>query len=215
MLTARAVEEAGDRLRRLRQDERSDLALAGVAMGLAIAASTLHPPLAVPFLIGAFVLTGLGIRALVLRTELFDDLLLDRDAYALTEIRRRAVRAASITSRRECALALRRRLQPVPGYPVRPRVVAFADKLTELADELEDETLTLEPWCAVRCEQLVTSVPDSPLLNDALPVEDLLARINQIRAGFAPLPSWPPQSGSSPMPGELPSASVSGKGGVG
>jgi len=50
-MTARKVEEAGTRLRELRQDEWSDLGLAGVAMALAIAASTLHPPLALPLLI--------------------------------------------------------------------------------------------------------------------------------------------------------------------
>jgi hypothetical protein len=79
---------------------------------------------------------------------------------------------------------LRRRLAPVPGYPIRPRVAAVSAELAELAHELEDERLELDPWCAVRCEQLVTSVADSPLYNEALPAEDLLARINQVRSGF-------------------------------
>jgi hypothetical protein len=183
-MTARKVDEASARLRELRQDEWSDLGLGGVAMGLAIAASTLHPPLTLPLLIGAFALLFLGLRALVRRCELFDRLLLDQDAYSISEVRRRAAKAASTESRREHAGALRRRLSPVPGCPVRPRVAAVSADLAALADELQDDTLELDPWCAVRCEQLVTSVTDSPLLNDALPAEDLLARINQVRAGF-------------------------------
>ena len=185
-MTARRVEEAGDRLRKLRQDEWSELALAGLAMSLALGATALHPPLALPFLIGAFALTGLGLRAFLLRWELFDDLLLDPDAYAISEVRRAAAKAASMRNRRELARLVRNRLAPapVPGYPVRTRIAEVSDDLAELARELDDETLALEPWCAVRCEQLVTSVTDSPLLNDALPAEDLRSRINQIRAGF-------------------------------
>jgi hypothetical protein len=188
-MTARKVEEAGTRLRELRQDEWSELGLAGVAMALAIAASTLHPPLALPLLIGAIVLLVLGVRALVQRYELFDRLLLDPDAYSISEVARRATKAASMECRLEQAAALRRRLTPPPGYPVRPRVAAVASDLAALADELEDETLELDPWCAVRCEQLVTSVVDSPLLNDDLPAEDLLARINQIRSGLHRTPT--------------------------
>lgn len=166
--------------------EWSELALAGLAMSLALGATALHPPLALPFLIGAFALTGLGLRAFLLRWELFDDLLLDPDAYAISEVRRAAAKAASMRNRRELARLVGNRLvpAPVPGYPVRTRTAEFSDDLAELARELDDETLALEPWCAVRCEQLVTSVTDSPLLNDALPAEDLRSRINQIRAGF-------------------------------
>ena len=118
LMTARRVEEAGDRLRKLRQDERSELALAGLAMGLALGATALHPPLALPFLIGAFALTGLGLRAFLLRWELFDDLLLDPDAYAISEVRRAAAKAASMRNRRELAAA---RAQP-PGTCTRPRL---------------------------------------------------------------------------------------------
>jgi hypothetical protein len=184
MMTARRVEEATDRLRVLKQDEWSGLALGGLAMAMALAASALHPPLALPLLIGAFAVTGFALRALFLRCELFDKLLLDRDAYAIPEVRRRAVKAASMESRRELARLVRNLLNPATAYPLRRRVAAVSDDLADLARELADETLTLEPWCAVRCEQLLTSVPDSPLLNEALPPEDLLARINQIRAGF-------------------------------
>lgn len=183
-MTARGVDEACDRLRRLRQDEWSELGLAGVAMGLALTASVLHPPLALPLVVGAFVLLALGLRALVLRWELFDNLLLDPDAYAISEVHRRAQDRASTRSRQELARSLRRRLEVVSGYPIRPRVAAVSADLAALARELDDESLALDPWCAVRCEQLVTSVADSPLLNDALPAEDLLARINAIRGGF-------------------------------
>jgi hypothetical protein len=183
-VTARRVEEAAERLKELRTDEWSELGLAGVAFGLALAAGTVHRPLAVPLLVGAVALTALGIRALLRRWELFDDLLRDQDAYSISEVARHAARAASMKNRRQLASTLREELALAPGHRLRDRVVAVSTELHELAAELEDEALVLEPWCAVRCEQLLTCVDGSPLFDELLPAEDLLARINQIRAGF-------------------------------
>jgi hypothetical protein len=183
-MTARATEEAERRLHELREEEWSDLALAALAMGLALGATVLHPSLAGPLFIGALVVGFLAARAFFRRWELFDRLLLDREANAIPQIRRRAENIASMESRRAIAASVRIRLTPVPGYSLATRVAAVAEELDALASQLEDEELALDPACAVRCLELLTRGTDSPLLNHLLPEEDVRVRIRQIRAGF-------------------------------
>jgi hypothetical protein len=183
-MTARRIEEAEGQLRELRQEEWSDLALAALAMGLALSATVVHPPLAGPFFIGALAVGFLGARAFFRRWDLFDRLLLDGDAYVIPEVRRRAEDIASMQSRRTLAASVRNRLTPLTGFPLATRVAAAAEELVALASELEDEELVLDPMCAVRCMQLLTNTADSPLLNDLLPEENVRAWIRQIRAGF-------------------------------
>jgi hypothetical protein len=173
-------------LRELRQDEWADLALAALAMGLALAASFLYPPLALPLFVGGLASVVLAGRAFVRRLELFDRLLLDRDAYAIPEVRRRVEEIASMESRRALAHAVRATLTPAPGYSCSPRVAAVADELRALAGELEDETLSLDPACAVRCHQLLHYYEESPLLNYLLPEQDVQVWIRRIRCGFQP-----------------------------
>jgi hypothetical protein len=70
--------------------------------------------------------------------------------------------------------------------PYRPaRVELAATELGALADQLEDETLALDPYYAVRCHRLLTDGAESPLLNPNLPADGLLSTIRQIRGGFA------------------------------
>jgi hypothetical protein len=189
-MTAQTINEAEHRLRELRQDEWSDLGLAALATGLALAASFLHPQLALPLFIGALASSVLAGRAFFRRLELSDRLLLDRDAYAITEIRRRGEDMASMKNRRALAQTVRARLTPVMGYSRPPRVAAAADELVSLASELDDDRLSLEPPCAFRCHQLVDNYADSPLLNDLLPEQDLHVWIRQIRSGFEPNPEF-------------------------
>ena len=186
-MTAQTVKDAEHRLRELRQDEWTDLGLAALAMGLALVASFLHPALALPLFIGALASSALAGRAFFRRSELFDRLLLDRDAYAIPEIRRRAQELASMESRRALAQAVRTRLTPAPpGCSTPPRVSAVAAELESLAGELDDETLSLDPDCAVRCHQLLNNYGDSPLLNHLLSEQDLEIWIRRIRCGFDP-----------------------------
>jgi hypothetical protein len=180
------IENAETRLHELRQDEWSDLALAALAMGSALAASFLHPPFALPLFAGAVTCIVLAGRAFFRRLALVDRLLLDRDAYTIAEIRRHAERLASMEGRRTLAEAARGRLTPASSYPVAPRVAAVADELRALAAELEDESLSLEPACAARCHQLLTNYADSPLLCEQLPAEDAAVWIRRIRSGFEP-----------------------------
>jgi hypothetical protein len=184
-MTARRIQDAERRLHELREEEWSDLGLAVVAMALSLAATALYPPLALPLFIGALAVAYLAIRAIFRRWDLFDRLLLDREAYVIREVRRRAENAASMKSRRDLAESLRNHLRPVPGYPIPAQVADAAAELAELAAALEDEELLLDPVCAVQCLQLVTNGAESPLLNPAL-AQGLRARVRQIRAGFQP-----------------------------
>jgi hypothetical protein len=186
MMTARTIEEAERRLHELRQEEWSDLTLAALAMGFALGATVVYPSLAGPLFIGALAVGFVAARAFFRRWELFDRLLLDRDAFAIPEVRRRAEHIAAMESRRTLAASVRNRLTPAPGFSLATRVAAAAEELVALASELEDEKLALDPECAVRCLELLTNGTDSPLLNDLLPVEDVRVRIRQIRGGFEP-----------------------------
>ncbi|MGE5274044.1 MAG: hypothetical protein ACM3QU_09860 [Verrucomicrobiota bacterium] len=185
-MTAQTVKEAEHRLHDLHQDEWADLGLAALAMGLALAASFLHPPLALPLFIGALASSVLAGRAFFRRSELFDQLLLDSDAYSIPEIRRRAEEIASTGSRRALAQAVRAKLIPAPGYSRPTRVTAAAEELRSLACELDDETLSLDLDCAVRCHQLLSNYGESPLLNYLLPEQDVQTWIRRIRSGFQP-----------------------------
>ena len=69
------------------------------------ASSTLRSPL--PLLIGTLASAVLAGRAFFRRLALSDRLLLDRDAYAIPEIRRRGEDMASMENRRALAQAVR------------------------------------------------------------------------------------------------------------
>ncbi len=106
-------------------------------------------------------------------------------------------------SRRALAVSVRNRLEPTPGFPLAPRVAAVAQDFEALACDLEDESLGLDPTCAVSCLQLLTDSVESPLLNHVLPAEDIRARLRQIRAGFAPPPPGARSQRDSAAPGQL------------
>jgi len=185
-MTVETIKENERRLRDLRQDEWADLTLAVLAMGLALTASFLHPPLALPLFVGALASSVLAGRAFFRRSELFDRLLLDRDAYSIPEVRRRADEIAAMESRHALADAVRNRLRPAPGCSISPRVAAVVDELETLAGELDDETLSLDPACAVRCHQLLNNYAESPMLNYLLPEQDVQVWVRRIRCGFEP-----------------------------
>jgi hypothetical protein len=181
-MIARAVEDADRRLHDLRREEWEDGALAVAACALAIAASVVHPTLALPLFVGAMFVVGRATAAGWRRTDLLDALLLERDAYAIAEVRARAEHTASMDNRRWLSSAIRSRLELAED----PRVVANGDEFAALADQLADPLLELDPASAVACSRLLTDYAWSPLINDALPAEDVRSRIVQIRSGFRP-----------------------------
>lgn len=73
--------------------------------------------------------------------------------------------------------------RPAPAFEA--RVIAVAEELEALASDLDDEELALDPASAVACMRLVSDLAGSPLLNPALPPEELRSRVVQIRSGFS------------------------------
>lgn len=178
------LEERERTLRDLRVDGRSDLGLAILAMGAAVAATILHPPFVMPLFAAALVGLALAGRAFFRRLELVDRLLLERGAHAIPEIRREAERLASMPRRRALAQSLRTKLTPPEGYPMRERILAAADELRALADDLENEELSLDPLSAAECNAFLNDHEKSPLLNDLLPEGNVRSWIRRIRFGF-------------------------------
>jgi hypothetical protein len=177
---ARAVEDAAFRLRELHRDERNDFALGALVLALSLVATAVWPELAVPLFVGGLVLGALGVRAAVEHWEIVDGLAGERDAYVISEVRRRAVREATMERRHALADHVRSWLRE----PAPERVRAAAPELEALAAELDDDELTLDPVSAVACVRLLTE-PESPLLDAARPPDELRARVSQIRSGFA------------------------------
>ena len=182
---ARAVDDASTRLRDLRHEGWGDLGLGALALGLAIAGTQLRPSLALPFFVGGLAVGALGVRALWRRWDLVDRLCGEPDAYVIAEVRAFASREATIERRQTFATLIRARVgQPELDFGARFGVAR--EELEELARELDDVELELDPACAVACARLLNDPERSPLLNRALPPEELRSRVRQIRSGFRP-----------------------------
>jgi hypothetical protein len=181
-MIARAVEDADRRLRDLRREDWEDGALAAAAMALAIAASAFRPTFALPLFAGGMFVAGRAVVAGWRRWELLDRLVVERDANALSEVRGLAEQEACMVNRRRLSRSIRSGLERTET----PRIVAKADQLLAIADELVDQRLELDPAYAVACLRLLTDYVGSPLLNSALPAEDVRSRLVQIRSGFHP-----------------------------
>jgi hypothetical protein len=169
----------------LRQEELGDLGLGALALALALAATELRPSLAVPLFVGGMAVMARGVRAVWRRWDLVDRLAGERDAYVISEIRAYAAREATPERRHGHAASIRILLgSPVPALEA--RLVAVADDLEALACELEDDSLVLDPAAAVSCTRLLNDYAESPLLNAALPSEELRSHVRRIRTGFEP-----------------------------
>jgi hypothetical protein len=182
---AQAVDRAAVRIRELRHEGWEDAALAAVAIGLSLAATRFRQELAVPLLLGGLGVGVLAVRAVLRRWELVDLLVLDRDAYEIAEVRSRAEQVATLPRRRAFAAVLNTILDDPAAQR---RLERSREELEELVRELDDDGLVLDPFCAVACERLLSDASGSPLMNAALPAEDVRSRVRQIRAGFRPRP---------------------------
>jgi hypothetical protein len=181
---ARAVDDAAARLRDLRYEEWGDLCLAALVLGLAVGATQVRPALALPLFVGGLAVGALGVRALWRRWDLVDRLAEDRNAYVISDVLAYAAREATMDRRKSFAALIRGTMRQ-PGSALEARVVAAAEELEELASDLEDDELALDPACAVACLRLLSDLAGSPILNPALPSEDLRSRVFQIRSGFS------------------------------
>ena len=179
-MDARAVDDAGTRLRELRREEWQDLALAGGALALALAATQRAQSVALPLFVGGLALGLLGIRALWRRWDLVDRLAGEPDAYTLAEVLAYASREKTMDRRRRLAALVRSQIAP----PQRASLGTAFDELAALADELEDESLDLSPECAVACSRLLTQPAQSPLLDPRVPQDVVRSSVRRIRSGF-------------------------------
>jgi len=182
-MTARSLETTRDRLSSLRVEALEDAALGSLALALSLVATRVAPGLAVPLLLGGLTALCFAVRSYWRRWDLIDGLLLDREAYAIADVRSRGERSATLENRRMLADSARR-LLVCPCLSAPERVRSLAVELEKLADDLDDRGLLLDPTCAVACERLLTDASTSPLLNAELPVEDARARLLRIEAGF-------------------------------
>lgn len=182
---ARAVDEAAANLRELEHALREDLALAALALGLAIAATQSWRALAMPLFLGGLGLGLLGMRALVRRWDLLDLLADERDAYVIPDVRRYALREASMARRHALASRLRAELQ-LPTLGDELGAIGVVEELDTLAAQLDDEGLVLDPVSAVACKRLLCDPAVSPLFGPSIRAAELRARIRDVRAGFGP-----------------------------
>lgn len=182
---ARAVDEAAARIRELRYEVWGDFGFAALATGLALIATHVFHELVAPLFVGGLAAFVLGVRALWRRWDLVDRLADHRDAYVISEVRSFALRETTMDRRHSFAALIRGRLeQPAPALEA--RIAAEAEELDALASELDDDTLALDPAWAVACARLLSDVVCSPLLNPAVPSQQLRSRVCGIRSGFEP-----------------------------
>ena len=177
---ARDIDDAASRLRELRADVWHSFALGAASVGGALAATEVAHELVLPLVLGGMFVAGRGMRALLERFELLETLLGQRDAYVIAEVRERALVEARPDHRRALAAYLRTWL------PAGERLGPVAAELALLAAELEDETLELDPACAVACKRLLCDPLTSPLLTPTGTAEDVRTRVRRIQHGFAP-----------------------------
>src|SRR5947209_4426786 len=152
-MDAREVERAETRLHELELESWGDLALAGVAFGAAFAGTWLLPDAAAPLLVGGLGVTALGVRALIRRSLLLEDLAADPDTYTIEDVRKLASKAASVDHRRALAASIHSELDGSPCGPAE-RVETNRDLLEEIGVALEDELLPLDPAAAVALDRL-------------------------------------------------------------
>lgn len=183
---ARQVEEQSTELEELKRDELELVGLTVLCFGLALAAHG-RPTVALPLLTAGLGGAFLAMRAFWRRWDLVDRLLLEREAYFIDEVGKRARCFAELENRRSLASSIRWRLENASALKDSTgRLHRIAPELAELARELDDESLELDPLRAVECERLLTDGTTSPLVDGVTPTEDVLARIRRIRAGFTP-----------------------------
>ena len=183
---ARRVEEQSTELHELKHDELELAGLTVICFGLALAAHG-RPMIALPLLAAGLAGSALAVRAYWRRWDLVDRLLLDREAYAIDEVRERAEHTALLENRRSFASSIRWRLEHAGAFAEPDgRLLRLVPDLAALAAELDDETLDLDPLRAVECERLLTDGLTSPLVAATASIDDAFASIRRIRAGFSP-----------------------------
>lgn len=183
-MTARAIEHESARLTGMRTRVVEGATLAAGTFAAALLATELAPDLAVPLLLGALWMTAVAMRAFVRRHLLIEDLALDREAHAIPAVRKLALRASSPEHRKLVAASIGAVLEASAGRV--ERIEAQRELLEELAADLVDERLSLEPAAAVALDRLTVEGWDA-FYGSAVPADELGSQLRRILGGFAPL----------------------------
>jgi hypothetical protein len=179
-VNARQLDEAARELHDLRTQSVEDLALALVATGLALAATQVRPVLAMPLLLGAIGVGFLGVRTLVRRMFLVEELAGDRDAYEIPAVLRFGLRTATPAHRRQLARSIWVAMTD-STYPVAERLRSVRVELEQLVAVLEDERRSLQPYTLVMLERWLND-PGGEFRNRAVPTAELRSRLRAILA---------------------------------
>lgn len=189
-MDARSVEVVERELGLRRLEMFVNGALAVVSGALAGAAEGFQPRLVLVFGIGAGCAFALAVVAVVRRRDLIRRVALEREAYVIPAVRRYGFGLTTPRRRKLLARSLRSLSDEAQSaFVVRDRVVAFRRELEELAAAFERCGSEVDPISAVACLCLLTDGGLSPLLNPALPVEDLRSALERIRGGIGCPPS--------------------------
>ena len=171
------------------------LASAQFALGLA-AALTAAVTVAVDARLAAALGAGVALEVLLAaasaarRRALVAALAVSREAYVIPEVRRYGEQLTEIGARRalsrSIAAVLRAAATDGAGVYLADRVVSQAPALAGLARALVEPDNLVDPTAMAACEQLLTDGRMSPLLNPALPPDELDAALRRIHGGIRP-----------------------------
>jgi hypothetical protein len=128
-----------------------------------------------PFLLGALGVGFLGVRALVLRTFMVEDLAGDRDAYVIPAVQRFGQRAADRSHRHDLARSIRVALTSSSGTTLE-RLRAVQSELDELAALLEDDGVAIDAYSMILLDRWLRD-PGGSFRNPAVPVAEVRSRL--------------------------------------
>jgi hypothetical protein len=188
-MTTYELDKAAARLKAMRERRRTRLMTATAALCLAAGALLYSDPLAISFLVGVGCALALALADTYRRRELLAGLALDRQAYALPEVRRYGAGLVMLSGRQRVAAALERVLENA-GTPgscyLSQRVDAFRGDIAGLASAVRAPDARVEPTSIARCWRLLTRAAESPLYNHRIPADDLGFELQRIYAGIRP-----------------------------
>ena len=190
-MTARAIDEAHELLRRRRRRAVEAALLAVVCGVLAAIAWGWSFRLGLALGIGAGVEAAIAVWSFLARRELVEELAIEPAAHAIPDVREYARRLAAPRARRLTADSIRSMVAKAfrpdsrfTCYFLVDRVAVYRRELEGLARDLATPGTRVEPVAAARARWLLTHAADNPLFDRRVPEEDLGSLLVRIRAGI-------------------------------
>lgn len=175
------------RLAATRAWARQGAALTLGSVIFAAAAQPLAPSLTVPLLLAAVIEASIVYFVASGRQRLIADLAVERDYYAIPEVRRYGEKLKAPRARERLADWLVELIE-VGADPEMPylgdRIAENRTDLLAVADDLRSPRLEAHPTTLATCLTLLTRGARSPLYNYRIPPDTLRAVLLRIRLGF-------------------------------